>query len=327
MVQWTMREDQEDLSKLLPVLPILADLGVSGHVTATAEMLGIPQSTVSRALSRAAAVVGTPLVTRKGRGVQLTPAALALIPRINAALEQVQAGLAEARQEAGRSFGRVGLAFQHTFGEAVLPLLLQQFNREHPGVTFELQQGSRAFCLDTLESGGADLAIVAPPPAPSRAIGAEVLYSESLKLVVSTSHWLAGRDSARLEEVRGEGFVLLEPGYGMRKIVEDLCKAAGFRPRVAFQAQDAHTIRGLISAGLGVGVVPPAESVNPEPAHGPLQWRELALLPPAHRDIGLVWRNRADEPEQVARFKAMVLGEGKDLLLAASAARIPAPPA
>lgn len=323
-----MRDDQAELAKLLPVLPILADLGTSGHVTATAEMLGIPQSTVSRALSRAAAVVGTPLVTRKGRGVQLTPAALALIPRITAALEQVQAGLAEARQESGRSFGRVSLAFQHTFGEAVLPLLLQHFNRDHPGVTFELQQGSRAFCLDTLAAGGADLAIVAPPPAPSRGIGAEVLYSEALKLVVPKGHRLAGRDSARLEEVRGEGFVMLEPGYGMRSIVEELCKKAGFRPRVAFQAQDAHTIRGLISAGLGVGVVPPAESVNPEPVRGPLGWRELDIdSPPAHRDIGLVWRNRADEPEQVGRFKEMVLGEGKELLLAASAARLEAPPA
>lgn len=323
-----MREEQAELAKLLPVLPILAELGVSGHVSATAEILGIPQSTVSRALSRAAAVVGTPLVTRKGRGIQLTPAALVLIPRITAALDQVQAGLSEARQESGRSFGRISLAFQHTFGEAVLPLLLQQFTRDHPGVTFELQQGSRAFCLDALASGGADLAIVAPPPTPSRSINAEVLYSEALKLVVPAGHRLAGRESARLEEVRGEQFVVLEPGYGMRGIVEQLCKSAGFRPRVAFQAQDAHTIRGLISAGLGVGVVPPAESVNPEPVPGPLGWHELDIeFPPAHRDIGLVWRNRGDEPEQVGRFKAMVLGEGKEQLLAASAARLKAPPA
>lgn len=321
-----MRDDHAELSKLLPILPILAELGASGHVTATAEMLGIPQSTVSRALSRAAAVVGTPLVTRKGRGVQLTPAALALLPRITAALEQVQAGLAEARQESGRSFGRISLAFQHTFGEAVLPLLLQQFNRNHPGVTFELQQGSRAFCLDALGSGGADLALIAPPPVPSRAIGAEVLYSESLKLVVPSTHWLAERESARLADVRHEGFVVLEPGYGMRSIVEDLCKQAGFRPRVAFQAQDAHTIRGLVSAGLGVGVVPPAENSNPDPARGALGWRELAIeSPPAFRDIGLVWRNRTDEPEQVGRFKAMVLGEGKAMLLAASTARITTP--
>ncbi|MGA7203821.1 MAG: LysR family transcriptional regulator [Specibacter sp.] len=312
--------------KLLPILPILAELGASGHVTATAEILGIPQSTVSRALSRAAAVVGTPLVTRKGRGVQLTPAALVLLPRITAALEQVQAGLAEARQESGRSFGRVSLAFQHTFGEAVLPLLLQRFNRDHPGVTFELQQGSRAFCLEILGAGGADLALVAPPPVPSRSIGAEVLYSEPLKLVVPDGHRLAGRRTIRLEEVRGEGFVVLEPGYGMRSIVQELCKQAGFRPRVAFQAQDAHTIRGLVSAGLGVGVVPPAESSNPPPTQGPLGWRELAIeSPPAQRDVGLAWRNRTDEPEQVGRFKAMVLGEGKAMLLSASASRTTAP--
>ena len=63
-----MDNDNRDLAKLLPALPVLVELGASRHVTATAEVLGIPQATVSRALARAAEVVGTPLVLRKGKG-------------------------------------------------------------------------------------------------------------------------------------------------------------------------------------------------------------------------------------------------------------------
>ena len=117
-----MDKDDRDLARLLPVLPILVELGTSRHVTATAEALGIPQSTVSRALARAAGVVGTPLVLPKGRGVELTPAALALIPAAAEALDQVRNGLALARQESGKQFGRIQVAFQHTFGEASLPV-------------------------------------------------------------------------------------------------------------------------------------------------------------------------------------------------------------
>ena len=85
-----MDNEQGSLTRLLAVLPILVELGASRHVTATAEALGIPQSTVSRALARAAAVVGTPLVIRRGRGVELTPAALALVPHAAEAVEQVR---------------------------------------------------------------------------------------------------------------------------------------------------------------------------------------------------------------------------------------------
>ena len=90
-----MDNENRDLAKLLPVLPMLVELGASRHVTATAEALGIPQSTVSRTLARASEVVGTPLVLRKGRGVELTPAALALIPRAAEAMEALRDGLAQ----------------------------------------------------------------------------------------------------------------------------------------------------------------------------------------------------------------------------------------
>lgn len=311
-----MDNDNRDLAKLLPALPMLVELGASRHVTATAEALGIPQSTVSRALARAAEVVGTPLVLRKGRGVELTPAALALIPRAAEAMDQIRAGLALARQESGKQFGRIQVAFQHTFGEVALPILIRAFTQEHPGVTFDLQQGSRAFCLDLLTTGSADLALVAPPPAPSRTVGAEVLYSEPLKLVVPAGHPLAGSGGVKLDAVRDEPFVMLEPGYGMHSIVQSLCKRAGFRPRVAFQGQDLHTVRGLVSAGLGLAVAPPERFETR--TTGGLGWCEVDIIwPSAHRDVGLVWRNRSDGSAQAARFRDMVLAEGRDLLGAA----------
>ncbi|WP_427018834.1 LysR family transcriptional regulator [Pseudarthrobacter sp. P1] len=307
--------DYADLATLLPVLPILAQLGEQGHITATAEILGIPQPTVSRALARASAVVGTPLTIREGRGIRLSPAALVLIPRITAALAEISGALAAAREEAGRSHGRITVAFQHTFGEATLPLLIQRFAAGHPGVSFELHQGSRAFALDALASGTADLAIVAPPPAPGRSVESRLLYSEPLRLVVPAGHWLASRRSVRLEEARAEGFVLLGHGYGMRSIVEALCKAAGFRPRVAFEGQDSHTVRGLVSAGLGVSVLPPSGPDHLTPARSALGWVEVEIeAPVATRKIGLAWRPRSDEPAQVRHFRTMVLGEGIELL-------------
>ena len=84
----------------------------------------------------------------------------------------------------------------------------------------------------------------------------EPLLTEDLYVVVAADHPLAGRESVALAELADEPLVLLKPGYGMRRITDALCREAGFTPRVAFEGEDAETVTGLASAGLGVGFIP-----------------------------------------------------------------------
>lgn len=315
-----MEADQKQLVQLLPLLPVLAALGRTEHVTETAELLGVPQSTVSRALARASAVVGTDLLVRDGRGVRLTPAARTLLPYIEQALAHFRAGLDLVRNESEVVRGRVSVAFQHTFGEATLPLLISAFRNRHPGAAFTLSQGARNACLEELASGDADLALTAPVAAAGRDLQSAALYREPLRLVVHHSHPLAGRAAAGLAEIRTEPFVALGPGYGLRSLTDALFREAGYRPRIAFESQDSHTVRGLVSAGLGVSILPPGgdapgRKVGPETAN--LGWVEVPLDSAlAFREVGLTWRRRKPdaEPVPVRLFREMVLAEGPQLL-------------
>ena len=76
---------------------------------------------------------------------------------------------------------------------------------------------------------------------------------------------------------------MLKSGYGLRDLIEQLFADSGLRPRISFEADDAHTARGLVSAGLGVTVVPSyvpdAETVQLRIDH-----------PEARRTIGAVAR-------------------------------------
>lgn len=309
------------LLPLLPLLPLLAELGRTEHVTAAAELLGVPQSTVSRGIARASAIVGTELVIRDGRGVRLTPAAKALMPHIEAALGEFQAGLDLVRHESEVVRGRIAVTFQHTFGEAMLPLLISAFRSRHPQTAFDLSQGARDGCLAELAAGDADVALTAPVAAPGRTIESAALYREPLRLVVHHRHPLAKRRRARLEEIRQDPFVAMGPGYGMRSLTDALFREAGFRPRIAFESQDSHTARGLVSAGLGVSILPPGGlAPGRHPAEsGDLGWVELALESRlAFREIGLAWRLRRGgtdtEPDPVRLFRELVLSEGPALL-------------
>ena len=148
-----MDVEHRQLVQLLPLLPLLAELGRTEHITETAELLGLPQSTVSRAIARASAIVGTELLIRDGRGVRLTPAAKALLPHIEAALAEFQTGLDMVRHESEVVRGRIAVSFQHTFGEAMLPLLISAFRSRHPQTAFDLSQGARDGCLAELAAG------------------------------------------------------------------------------------------------------------------------------------------------------------------------------
>lgn len=317
-----MTIEHKQLVQLLPLLPVLAELGRTQHVTETAELLGIPQSTVSRALARASAAVGTELLIREGRGVRLTPAAKALLPYIEAALNEFQTGLDVVRHQSEVVRGRIAVSFQHTFGEATLPLLISAFRSRYPQTAFDLNQGARDGCLAELAAGTADLALTAPVAPATRTIGSAALYREPLRLVVHHQHPLAGRRRARLADVRQDPFVALGPGYGLRSLTDALFREAGFRPRIAFESQDSHTVRGLVSAGLGVSILPPdgLEPVRDVSAHtGDLGWVDVPLESGlAYREIGLAWRERRGgpdaEPDQVRLFRELVLNEGPGLL-------------
>ncbi|MEQ4568325.1 LysR substrate-binding domain-containing protein [Paenarthrobacter sp. CAP02] len=313
-----MEPDHHQLIQLLPLLPVLAQLGRTEHMTETAELLGVPQSTVSRAVSRASAIVGMDLLIRDGRGIRLTPAARTLLPYIEDALEDFQAGLDRVRHESDVVRGRIGVSFQHTFGEATLPLLISAFRGRHPQAVFELRQGPRDDCLQELAAGETDFALIAPIAPDGKGIRSLPLYREPLRAVLHYRHPLAGRPSVRLSELRHEPYVTLPTGVGLRALGEELFREAGFRPRIAFEVQESTTARGLISAGLGFGILPPA---GPRSGTGQfLPEAELGLVEVAiesglaFRQIGLAWRERSFEPDAVRLFREMVVTEGGGLL-------------
>jgi DNA-binding transcriptional LysR family regulator len=121
-----------------------------------------------------------------------------------------------------------------------------------------------------------------------------------LVATVPSGHRLVGRAWVRMAELAGEPFVGIKPGSGLREEVDELAQAAGFTPKLAFEGQEVHTLRGLVAAGLGVTVLPIAESALP---HGVV---EIPLRPSATRRIGLIWASDRPMAPAVLAFRDFV---------------------
>jgi DNA-binding transcriptional LysR family regulator len=280
MIEETRHEALADT--LAPRLALLRAVAEERNLTRAAERLGIPQPTASRWLAALAEQVGAPVVLRDGRGIRLSRVGEYLADAAGQALTVLAAGCRRVVEQADPEHGQVVLGFLHTMGESRVPALLRAFRSGHPHVTFTLRQGAHEEILDWIRTGRADLALTSPLREDPTIRTARVAEQE-LVLTVPTGHRLAGRRHARLSDVAGEPFVALKPGYGLRRMTDELCAAAGFVPELAFEGEECDTLRGLVAAGLGVAVLPAAER---DVSGGTV---ELSLTPVSMRQIGLVW--------------------------------------
>ncbi|WHT18592.1 LysR family transcriptional regulator [Crossiella sp. CA-258035] len=290
------------LSVLAPRLELLRALAEHQHVTRAAESLGVPQPTVTRWVAELGRKLGAPLVTRQGRGIRLTRAGQLLAEAATEALAALEGGCRRAAEEVDPERGLVALGFLHVFGRSLVPDLVRRFRAEHPGIRFSLAQGAHEVVLGKLLSGELDLVLSAAPPSgwPDRLHRAPI-QDQPVVAVLPERHRLAGRPEIGIAELAEDEFVQLEPGFGLRLITDELCAAAGFTPKIAFEGQEIETLRGLVSAGLGVALLPPADRLPPPGVV------ELELTPRLVRTVELVWPAGQRLPPAVRAFRDFAL--------------------
>ncbi|GHO97933.1 LysR family transcriptional regulator [Reticulibacter mediterranei] len=278
------------------------------HMTKAARQLSIAQPSLSQTIARLEEELGVPLFDRKGREIRLNQFGTVFLRRV----ERIFGELEDARHEiadlAGMEHGRIALA---VVIPQILPDLLRSFLAEHPHVSFHLfHQHSSETVQQQLEQGEIDLCITSPP-IEQAGIGWTSLMKEEIYLMVPPNHRLANRTSIHLREVEHEPFVSLKPGSTMRDLTDNCCRQAGFVPRVAFEGDEPSTLRGLVTAGLGVAFISELvlRTVVDPAAIVPLRIEE----PRCDRIIGLAWRKEHYLSQAAQYFRDFVIQYFKNI--------------
>jgi len=283
----------------LAVLRLFQQVAGGATVTDTAARARLTQPALSRALRRVEHEVGTELFQRAGRTLRLTPAGHAFSAHVDAVLDRYDQGVREVRELVDPDAGTVPLAFLHTLGTWLVPKVVSDFRERHPRTRFELRQHGEEGLVAELLTGTADLVLTSGDPR-LPAVTWRRLLVEPLHLAVPPDHRLAGTDEVRLADAAEETFILLRPGYGLRATTEALCEAAGFTPRVGFEGEEVETLRGLVTAGLGVALLPPPQAASTAPH---LRVTDV----PSERDIGVAWLAGRELPPLSASFRDHIL--------------------
>lgn len=275
-------------------------------LTELSDLEGVSQSGVSRALARLDAEVGTPLLRRSGRTLRMTRAGLAFKRHVDAAVHELDDGLAVVQQLLDPESGTVSLAFQPSLGTWLVPGLVSGFRQAHPGVDVVLTSKQDDELTPAVGGrSGVELELTTRPPQET-GVRWRVLVREALMLAVGPGHRWAGRRRVHLAEAAGESFVATHPLSHLWEVTQALCRDVGFAPEVALVCEDLPTARAFVAAGLGVAVLPVPDAWVP--THEGLHLLTLQDEG-AFRDVGIAWSTEQPILPSARLFLEHAVGE------------------
>jgi LysR family hydrogen peroxide-inducible transcriptional activator len=229
----------------------------TGSFTRAAQRTHVSQPSLSQQIRKLEDELGARLLDRLGRRVQLTELGQSFLPHARAVLRDLEAARSDVIERKTSISGPISVGVIPTIAPYFLPPILATFSRKYPEARVTVAEEITPLLLERLRAGTMDLAIVALPlQARSHDFHSFPLMVEKLFAVLPKRHALAKRRAVLLGELQDDPFVLLRDGHCFRDTAFAACKRARLNPKVIFESGQFSSILSMVSAGLGVSIVP-----------------------------------------------------------------------
>ncbi len=263
------------------------------HFGRAAARLRISQPPLSQQIQILEQQIGARLLARTNRSVNLTAAGQQFLTDARQILGQVEAAAARAGRLHQGETGelRIGFTSSAPFMKGVSDSL-STFRKRYPDVHIQMREINTRQQIAPLNDGELDLGLMRNTRLPDT-LAWKLVLREPLLAMVHRDHPLAGRKALSLQDLAHEPFVFFDPhvGTGLYDDILGLLHRFGISPYITQEVGEAMTIIGLVSAGLGVSILPASfKRVRvSDVVWLPLQEREaqseMWLVWPKHREL------------------------------------------
>src|ERR1039457_5273841 len=263
--KWTLCSGKADNQRMeTRRLELLAELSRLGSMRAVADALGATTSTVSQQLAALAGELGTPLTEPDGRGVRLTPAGRLMAEHavtILAGVEAARRDLAPGAEPAGTL--RVA-GFATAIRSYLLPVIAG-LAASHPRLHVLIREHETAEALQLLAADQADLALTYHYKlAPAAATTPSPLWTAAWGLGVPAPEPADGGMAPEVfARFQAHDWIGNSRNTADETVIRTLASMAGFTPRITHRADSLDLVQDMITAGLGVGLLPLGHPVQP----------------------------------------------------------------
>ncbi|WP_158926829.1 LysR family transcriptional regulator [Acidisphaera sp. S103] len=277
------------------------------HFGRAAQRLNMTQPPLSRQIQLLEHDLGVTLFERTSRSVQLTQAGRAFLPEARQMLMLAEGAAVAARRVAQGAAGSITLGFTAGSSYGFLPRLVALTTAEMPDVDLVLREMITARQMEALAADRLDAGLVRLP-VDRRGNELVCVLREPLVLAAPENHPMARGEAPGLRDLDHVPFIMYAAdapteGRYFHDLTTGLFRTANITPRFVQHVSQIHAILALVSAGMGVSLVP--RSAGNLLARG-VVLRDLRPVPRTPAELQLIWRRGKDNPALLA-FREKVL--------------------
>jgi DNA-binding transcriptional LysR family regulator len=270
------------------------------HFARAAARLNIAAPTLSHQIRSLESILGARLFTRKTKtAVVLTPAGKRFLDEARATLKQADHAARVVRRAARGEVGNLAIGYLFSAScSGVLSSAIRDFRAAHPEVSFQLRKLDPFTIYVAMADGAIDVAFTCAAERYPAGLGGIAIERWPLFLAISEGHRLATRKQISVDALDDEEFVSTS-GSTEISLWGKIAKTVS--PRIVARADDIGSMLALVSAGIGIGIVP---AVLARLAIPGLVFRKLTGV--AQRaEVVLLYRRNEDAPVVKAFIQQM----------------------
>jgi LysR family hca operon transcriptional activator len=229
----------------------------AGSLTVAAEQkLHTSQPSLSRQIRDLEDEIGARLLTRRARGIELTPAGRAFLDHARVVLSQVEAAAEAARRVAHPAKPCFVMGFLTGHELTWMPEALRILRDELPNIDVMISSQYSPRLADGLSKGKIDAAVLRREKG-VRELAYRVLVKEPLVVVLPSDHRLAALKAIGPSDLAGEAFVTVsDTAPVLRVVIDDYLKRSAVNITPAHEADHLSMGMSLIASTRGVGLLP-----------------------------------------------------------------------
>jgi LysR family transcriptional regulator, hydrogen peroxide-inducible genes activator len=271
------------------------------HFGRAAAAYAISQPALSMQIKELEEALGAVLIERGARQVRLTKFGEEAALRVRHILRSVDELGDFARASRDRLAGRLRIGMIPTIAPYLLPTVIGNLTGMHPELDVHVREALTSKLIQELAEGRLDTAIVALPVSES-SLTEVALFAENFLLVrPGEDDGAPVPDSEALGEMR---LLLLEEGHCFRDQALSFCNMQSSPPREVLDASSLSTLVQMVSAGMGVTLIPEM-AVTVETRSASVSVARFKDPQPS-RTIGMIWRKTSPLAGQLLQLSEVV---------------------
>ena len=263
------------------------------HFGRAAKRLNIVQPALSRQIQKIEQYLRLQLFRRTNRLVQLTPAGSVFLEDARAILAALETARWSARRAAEGKTGWISIGFVGAATLNLLPRILESFRKQSPDIELTLLDLTSSEQLQRLQQKRIHIGFMRGPVPVDCGLTSEIVAREPLALALPEGHNLTRRKRIQVKALRNAPFILY-PRDSMSSwevLLRNICRKAGFEPQIVQRTVQIQTAISLVSAGIGVAIVPASAENLPQKG---VTYRRL--VDPTVAELFAVYRTEETSP-------------------------------